>query len=105
MPANHADTQPLSKRVGGTFRQGAVWGHLTNTIVAAGDTLDLLEAGIRTAGAALHADQRPPTDAIAKSIRRDQNVTTAAIAGLTTVDQLVALTDLGSGTRADLLEN
>jgi hypothetical protein len=103
MPANHADTQPLSKRIGSSVRQGAAYGSVTNAIVAAGDTMDLLDAGIATAGAALHADQRGHVNQVRQAIKKDQNITTANIAGLTTVDGLVALTDLGTGTKQDLL--
>lgn len=105
MPANHADTVPLSKAIGGSIRHGAVRSLVTNSIVAAGDTMALLDAGIAAAGqsAALHADQRGDVKQIRDAITKDQNITTAAISGLSTVDQLVALTDLGSGTRADLL--
>jgi hypothetical protein len=76
---------------------------VTNSIVAAGDTMALLDAGILAAKNALHADQRPFARPVREAVQKDQNINTSAIAGLTTVDQLVALTDLGSGTKTDLL--
>jgi hypothetical protein len=103
MPANHADTQPLSKRVGGTIRQAAVMGQLTDALVASGDTMALLDANILGTQSAKHADQQPMNRTFREAVKRDQNINTAAIAPLTTVDALVALTDLGTGTRADLL--
>lgn len=105
MPANHADTVPLSKAIGGTIRHGAVRSIFTNTNVAASDTMALLDAAIVTAGqsAALHADQRGDIKQMRDAVTKDQNITTANIAGLSTVDGLVALTDLGTGVRADLL--
>lgn len=105
MPANHADTQPLSKRVGGTINLGGVMGLLTNSGVAAANTLAGLDTFIDGVNPSLHADQQRFAAPLKAALRRDQNITNDNILSLTTVAGLTALTDLGTGTRTDLLSD
>jgi len=105
MPANHADTQPLSKRIGATINQASAYGFLTNTNVAAADTLNGLDSAVEVVknSPAFHADQRYPARQIKEAYRKDAGITDATILSLTTVAGLVALTDQLAGTRTDLL--
>lgn len=103
MPANHADTQPLSKRIGYSINEAGVQGLFTDANVAAADTVAGLGAAIDVVNPGLHADRRFFAKPIKDAILKDQNITNANVLSLTTVAGLTALTDAGSSTRTDVL--
>jgi hypothetical protein len=92
----HADTIGLSTRVGGAINRAAALGLLTNSGVAAADTLAGLDSFI--AGVSVHADQIPHKARIQRALRADAGLTDAAVLGLTTTAGLAGLTSIGSGT-------
>lgn len=89
----HADQVALSFRIGGTLRRGGDFGYLTDTNVAAADTV----AGLRTAidAVAVHADIVPAKHRLHFAVNRGADsaeLTDARILALTTVEGLVGLT-------------
>lgn len=92
----HSDIQFLSRAQGRAFNLGGDLSLLTDTNVAAADTL----VGLQTAIGAVtsgHADQFNYKDRIKKAVLANQNeVTDATVLGLTTVSGLVALTQQGT---------
>lgn len=92
----HADTIPLSRMAGASINTAGVESLLTNTGVANADTLDGLDAFVNSA--AVHADVTPMKARVKLAWRTGSEFTNDAVAGLTTVAGLTALTALGSDT-------
>lgn len=93
----HADQIPLSTTCGATFREMKELGVLTNTNVAASDTIVLLKTNITTAVNALtnHGEIKPMLNGFLNAVDAAAaigDITDALLNPLTTVDQLIALT-------------
>ncbi len=101
----HADTLTLSRAQGRSFNLAGNLGLLTDSGVAAADTLVGLQNFIN--GVSVHADQVNFKDQLKKAVLVNQGeVTDATVLGLTTVSELVALTQQGTNrTEASLLLN
>lgn len=92
----HADTLNLSRRGGGIIYRAGRLGLLTDAGVAAGDTKAGLDSFVDSVS--VHADQQFLKARTKKAFRTDEAITDAAIAPLTTVAGLVALTQMGSNS-------
>ncbi|HEU0184889.1 MAG TPA: hypothetical protein VFS27_06205 [Blastocatellia bacterium] len=93
--ALHADQLRLSSEIGGNLRAAQDEGYLTNTNVAAADTV----AGVRALMAGGHADQAPNQHRFQRAVdlgSYSSELTDALIAPLTTVQGLLDLTQAGS---------
>lgn len=93
MPVYHADQLPLSRQVGFNCREAGEAALLTDTTVAAADTVAGLKAAVNAA--AVHAEIIPMKSRINLAIDRGadvQEITDALVAPLTTVAGLVNLT-------------
>lgn len=89
----HSDQIRLSQLVGGNLRQGVGISVITDAIVAAGDTVALLRAGI--AAVQVHADTKRLQETIQRAIdfgTYSSEITDALLAPLTTTDGLINLT-------------
>jgi hypothetical protein len=92
----HADVEPLSRRAGASINTAGVLGLLTNSGVAAANTLAGLDSFVDSI--ALHADQQPYKSRVKNAWRVDAGITDSTVLSLTTVAGLTALTSLGSDT-------
>jgi len=93
----HADQIRLSEKCGAAFREMKELGILTNTNVAASDTIALLNANITTAvnAATSHNEIKPMLPGFLRAVETAAaigDISDALLAPLTTVDQLIALT-------------
>src|SRR5262247_3258834 len=91
MAYRHTDEIPLSREVGANMRAAAEDGYLTNTNVAAADTV----AGVRALMTNGHSDQKPNQHRFQRAVDVGENLadfTNALINPLTTVEGLVDLT-------------
>lgn len=104
MPYLHADETAFSVRFGGTIRRSGDYSLLTDTTVAAANTVTGLLAAVDAA--VVHADVKPATIPVDRSIlygSYSQEITDALVAPLTTVAGLVALTAAGSTNSRDMV--
>lgn len=93
----HSDQQFLSRAQGRGFNLAANIGLLTNSGVAAADTLVGLQNFMQSV--TVHSDQVGFKNPLKRSVLANQNeVTDATVLGLTTVAGLVALTQQGTNT-------
>lgn len=97
----HEDTYQLSLRAGGSITTAGVLGLLTNTTVAAADTLDGLDAAVDAA--LVHADQFGYKGDVKRAWHGQAAITDATVLGLTTVAGLSGLTARGSDTTSQNL--
>ena len=100
----HAGQTALSFRIGGTLRRGGDLAFLTDTNVAAADTV----AGLRTAvdAVVVHADVVPAKHRLHRAINMGDasgELTDALVLGLTTVEGLVGLTAATGKANRDLV--
>lgn len=89
----HTDQIRFSEMNGGNLRLGVGIGVITDSIVAAGDTVALLKSGI--AAVQVHSDTRRLQDSIPRAIdylNYNSEITDALLAPLTTTAGLIALT-------------
>jgi len=100
--ALHADGNPLSVMAGATVRRAGTVGLLSDTTVAAADTLNGLDAAVDNA--VVHADVRGFAGRVKRAWRLNDEFTNAGVLSLTTVAGLYALaTAYGTSPRQDLL--
>lgn len=83
---------------GASINTATVMGYLTNTNVAAADTLNGLDSAVDVITPTLHADQRYFAPRVKLAWRIDAGITDATVLSLTTTAGLTALTSLGSDT-------
>lgn len=104
MAVLHADQLNLDSRIGNTMTEAGISAFLTDTTVAAANTVDGLVAAVNAAS--VHADKQPMRARIVQAIRygaADGSFTDALIAPLTTIAGLVALTQAGASANVGLL--
>ena len=93
----HADQNNLSKKAGAAFRQMKELGVLTNTVVAASDTVALLSSNIQAQVVALtnHGEIEPMLPGFLRAVETAAaigDISDSILNPLTTVDQLIACT-------------
>lgn len=93
MPVLHQEQVPLSEKIGFNLREAGEVGLLTDTSVAAANTVAGLIAAVRSA--VVHAEYEPYRERVVRAIQLgadSQELTDALIGPLTSVVGLVALT-------------
>jgi hypothetical protein len=92
----HSDTEFLSRRAGASINMAGVQSLLTNSNVAAANTLNGLDSAVDAV--VVHADVLPMKSRVKNAWRVDAGITDSTVLSLTTVAGLTALTSLGSDT-------
>ena len=103
MPFLHTDQLRLSCEIGANLRAAQDEGYLTDSNVAAADTL----AGVRLLPTGGHGDQQPNQYRFQRAIDLggySSELTDALIAPLTTVVGLIALTQVGASERHQMIQ-